>query len=231
MLTPAAVELSRGIALQDQLGALDRTRAQARDEGLELRWIFDIPRQLQGSDRPYWADYTVEAAMAGRDHGVVALGLSSVESGNPPELFAPWFERALGAGLHSVPHAGETEGPDSVWGAVRALGAERIAHGVRAIEDPALVAHLAERAIALDVCPTSNVCLRVYPSLAAHPLRLLHEAGVPVTVNSDDPTMFGTTLREEFSLLASAFELDGQAIEQIRRNAFRHGFDAAAVTP
>jgi aminodeoxyfutalosine deaminase len=208
--------------------AATRARERARAElGIELRWIFDIARQLPDRDRRrYWADYTVEAAIGTRDQGTVALGLSGAEAGHPPEEFASSFERALGAGLGSAPHAGEHAGPASVWGAVRALGARRIAHGVRAIEDPALVAHLAERGIALDLCPTSNICLGVYPSYAAHPLRRLHEAGVPITVNSDDPPMFGTTLSAEVALLASVFGLDDVSIETVLCNGFRYAFAA-----
>ena len=109
---------------------------------------------------------------------MVALGLAGAEAGAPPEPFAPWFDRARAAGLHSAPHAGEHAGAESVWGAIRALSAERIGHGVRAIEDPALVAYLAEHKIPLDVCPLSNVRLGVAPSLERHPLPRLLEAGV-----------------------------------------------------
>jgi len=132
---------------------------------------------------------------------VVALGLGGAEEGYPSEQFAPWFERARAAGLHSTPHAGEGAGPESIWGAVRALGAERIGHGVRAIEDPTLVAYLAEQGIALEVCPTSNVRLGIYRDYADHPLARLHAACVPITVNSDDPCLFGTTLTDEVALL------------------------------
>ncbi|HKF74781.1 MAG TPA: adenosine deaminase [Candidatus Dormibacteraeota bacterium] len=228
MLAPGEMERNRGMRPPQVLDALGRARAWAAAElGLELRWILELERTLPpGRERAYWADQTTEAAIAGRDAGVVALGLSGSEAGWPPEPFAPWFEPALGAGLHSVPHAGEHAGPESVWGAIRALGAERIAHGVRAIEDPALLAHLAERRIALDVCPTSNVRLGVFPSLAAHPLRRLHEAGVPVTVNSDDPTMFGVTLGQEIAALTASHGLSEAAASEIVQNGFRYGFEA-----
>jgi aminodeoxyfutalosine deaminase len=230
MITPRGYEI-RGIEHPAYMEALDRGRKRARaDFGLELRWIFDIQRSL--ADRkeiPYWADYTTEAAIAGSDLGVVALGLSGLETGFPPEDFAPWFERARAAGLHSVPHAGELAGPESVWGAIRALGAERVAHGVRAIEDPGLVEYLARHQIPLDVCPTSNVLLGVFPSRAAHPLRRLHESGVPITVNSDDPTMFWTTLTEEAAALTIEHGLDNGAAAEIVANGFRFAFDAAEV--
>ncbi len=168
--------------------------------GVRLQFVPDFPRNLRPGSG--WIEETLEFAIARRDEGIVALGLGGYEVGNPPEPFAEVFRLARAAGLRAWPHAGETEGPASVWGAVRALEADRIAHGVRAVEDPDLLAHLAERRIACDVCPTSNVCLGVYPSLEAHPIRRLIEAGVPVTVNSDDPPMFGTTLTAELLALA-----------------------------
>lgn len=170
------------------------------------------------------ADYTTAAALEGRADGVVALGLAAAEAGAPPAPFAPWFERARAGGLHSAPHAGEMAGPASIWGAVRALGAERIAHGVRAVEDPALVAYLAAAGIALDVAPTSNVRLGVYPSYAAHPLPRLHAAGVALTINTDDPPLFGTTLNDEVALLARPFGLDVAAIDAILLDGVRKSF-------
>jgi len=127
-------------------------------------------------------------------------------------------------GLHSFPHAGEHAGPTSIRGALEALGAERLAHGVRAIEDPALVAELAARRIALDLCPTSNLRLGVYPSLADHPLARLHARDVVVTVNSDDPPLFNTTLNDDVATLADPFGLDVAAIDQILLNGVRSSF-------
>jgi hypothetical protein len=125
---------------------------------------------------------------------------------------------------HSAPHAGETVGPASVWGALQALGAERIGHGVRAIEDPALVAYLAERQIALEVNPTSNLRLGVFPGLAEHPLPRLHAAGIPIVVGSDDPPLFNTTLEREVGLLADPFGFDVETIDEILLNGARHSF-------
>ena len=163
-------------------------------------------------------------ALAWQDRGVVALGLGGHEVGAPPEPFAPAFAAARAGGLHSVPHAGETVGPESVWGAVRALGAARIGHGVRAIEDPALVEHLIAQQIPLEVNPTSNLCLGVYPTYAAHPLRRLWEAGVYITVNSDDPPLFNTTLNQEYGVLIDHFGFDAADLEQISLNALRASF-------
>jgi aminodeoxyfutalosine deaminase len=205
---------------------LRRGRRLAEAEfGVEIHWIFDIVRQLRdASTLMSKADHCLGTAIDGLHDGVVALGLGGKEDGGPPEPFAPHFEKARAAGLHSAPHAGEMAGPESVWGALNALGAERIGHGVRSIEDPALVVHLAAQGIALEVCPTSNLRLGVYPHLEAHPLRGLHEAGVPLTINSDDPPLFNTTLNDEAALLAGSFGLDVAAIDETLLNGVRHSF-------
>ena len=171
-----------------------------------------------------WAEYTVDVAIESMGDGLVALGLAGPEEGCPPELYARYFDRARAAGLHSYPHAGEHAGPESVRGALDVLGAERIAHGVRAVEDPALVKEIAARGIAFDVCPTSNVCLGVAPSLAEHPLPKLLAAGVKVTIASDDPPMFNTTLNDDVALLADPFGLDLATIDEILLNGVRHSF-------
>ncbi len=205
---------------------LTRGRERARvDFGVEIAWIFNIVRRWNDPTRTVpLADYVTSVAIEGRADGVVALGLAGAEAGAPPEPFAPWFDRARAAGLYSAPHAGETARPASVWGALRPLGAERIGHGVRAVEDPDLVAHLAEGRIPLEVCPTSNIRLGVYPDLAAHPFPRLRAAGALVTVNSDDPPLFNTTLNDEVALLAGPFGLDVAAIDAILLDAVRHSF-------
>ena len=205
---------------------LTRGRQLVRhDLGVELRWIFDIPRRTVGlyPDLPL-ADFITDSAINGRNDGVVALGLAGTEQGYPPEPFEPWFDRARAAGLHSAPHAGETAGPASIWGAINALGAERLGHGVRAVEDTDLVAYLVTHQVALEVCPTSNIRLGVYPSLDEHPLPRLHAAGVRVTVNTDTPAIFGTTLNSEAALLETAFNLPRQAVDEILLNAFQASF-------
>ncbi len=171
-----------------------------------------------------WAEYTVDVAIESMGDGLVALGLAGPEAGHPPELYTRFFDRARAAGLRSYPHAGEHAGPESVRGALDSLGAERIAHGVRAIEDPALVEEVAARGIAFDVCPTSNICLGVAPSLAEHPLPRLLAAGVAVTIASDDPPMFNTTLNDDVALLADPFGLDLETIDEILLNGVRHSF-------
>lgn len=209
-----------GVPHDAYFGGLTRGRERAREEfGVEIAWVFDIVR-----DAPRYADYTTGVAIEGREDGVVALGLGGWEASHPPEPFAPWFERARAAGLHSVPHAGETAGPESVWGALRALGAERIGHGVRSIEDPALVEHLAERGVPLEVCPTSNLRLGVYGGLDEHPLPRLRSAGVALTINSDDPPLFNTTLNDEAALLAEPFGLGLAEIDEVLLSGVRHSF-------
>jgi len=205
---------------------MTRGRERAKqDFGVEINWIFDIVRdKAEGSGISKRADYTLAVAKESMYDGVVALGLGGTEVGYPPEWFAKWFEQAKVAGLHSAPHAGETEGPTSIWNAIQVLGAERIGHGVRAIEDPELVAYLAEKQIPLEVCPTSNICLGVYPSLSQHPFPRLYNAGVLLIVNSDDPPLFNTTMNDEVELLASAFRFGRDTINEILLNGVRHSF-------
>ncbi|HYP19896.1 MAG TPA: adenosine deaminase [Chloroflexia bacterium] len=215
-----------GIPDDAYMGGLLRGRERARNDfGVHINWVFDIIRSVTDPAlREKYADYTVSVAIDNMSNGVVALGLGGGEVGYPPEMFVSHFERAIKAGLHSDPHAGEVAGPESVWSALRLLGAERIGHGVRSIEDPALVEYLAEHRVPLEVNPTSNVYLGVYPSLQAHPFRRLYEAGVPLTVSSDDPPLFNTTLNDEVALLASAFSFDIPTIDDLLLNGIHHSF-------
>jgi adenosine deaminase len=168
--------------------------------GVRLRLIPDIVRNVPGQ-----ADQTLEWALAGRGRGVVALGLSGSESRFPNEPFREHFATAAREGLHCVAHAGEHAGPASIRSVLEVCGAERIGHGVRAVEDPELVAELRERGIPLEVCPSSNVCLGVVPDLESHPFERLRAAGCRVTVNSDDPAFFDTTLTDELIRLHRTF--------------------------
>jgi aminodeoxyfutalosine deaminase len=201
-----------------------RSRAQI-DFNVRINWIFNIVRRWNDPTRTArMADYVTGVAIEGIEDGVVALGLAGAEAGAPPEPFAPYFDRSRAAGLHSVPHAGENAGPASIWGAITALGAERIDHGVRAIEDPALVEYLVQHQIALDITPTSNIVLGVYPSYTAHPLPQLHKAGVIITISIDDPPLFNTTMNQEILLLATQFGFDVSAIDEIILNSVRYSF-------
>jgi adenosine deaminase len=151
--------------------------------------------------------------------GVVAFGLANDEAGHPAEPFAEAFAIARDAGLLSAPHAGELDGPVSVWGALDALRPDRLGHGVRAVEDPMLVERLADEEVCCDVCPTSNLRLRLYPSIEDHPIRTLLDAGVPVTLNADDPLMFGSGLADEYGLVADGLGLGDEAMAAIARTS------------
>ena len=167
--------------------------------GVRCRFIPDIARH-----QPETQWRVLDFVLAGREAGIfLGLGLGGIEVGYPPELFVDVFAEARRQGLHVVAHAGETDGPASIWGALRSLQAERIGHGVRAVDDPDLVTHLAETQIPLEVNPYSNYRLKVTPESQPHPIRALVDAGVRVTVNSDDPPMFSTDLNQEYALLAA----------------------------
>jgi aminodeoxyfutalosine deaminase len=209
-----------GLAWQDILNGLNAGREQARLEfGVDWRWVFDIVRDLPATQQA-----VLEIALAARDRGVVALGLGGGEKDFPPRLFMETFERARQAGLPRVPHAGENEGPDSIRGAIDLLHADRIGHGVRCIEDPALMDTLRERQIPLEICPTSNVRLGVYADYASHPLRSLWDAGLLVTVNSDDPPMFSTNLAHEYEVLVEYYGFTADELARISLNGVRSSF-------
>jgi len=160
-----------------------------------------------------------ELAAAYADAGVVSFGLANDEVGHPPEDFVEPFAIARDAGLLSCPHAGELEGPASVWGAIDALGADRVQHGVRAIEDTALMERLAAEGICLDVCPTSNVCLGIARSIEDHPLPLLLDAGIRCSLNADDPLFFGADLLQEYELCRSRLGLSDEQLAGIARSS------------
>jgi aminodeoxyfutalosine deaminase len=215
----------KGLPFREQLAALNRARTWAAAElGVTMGLVIDIPRSISAEDGLLVADWAIDAI----GDGVIALGLGGPEIGNPPEKFAAAFARARSAGLPSVPHAGETVGPESIWGALRALDAVRIGHGVRCLDDPALVAELRERQIPLEVCPTSNVCLGVAPSIAEHQLPRLIAEGLYVTLNSDDPPMFNTTLTDEYLAVANAYGWGANELERLTLNAVRAALLPAA---
>ena len=209
-----------GLPWIDILEGLNAGREEAhQDFDVWWQWVFDIVRNL-----PETQAGVLEITLAAREMGVVALGLGGGEAGYPPELFVDTFMRAEKEGLHRVPHAGEISGPKSVWSAIKLLHAERIGHGVRSIEDPALVDQLRSDSIPLEVCPTSNICLNVYPDYAHHPLRKLWDAGVLLTIGSDDPPMFGTDLNREYQILVDEFNFTQPELERISLNAIQASF-------
>ncbi|MDX6481521.1 MAG: aminodeoxyfutalosine deaminase [Gaiellaceae bacterium] len=173
---------------------------EARElHGVEVRLTPDIPRGFTQEE----AIATVAWAARYRHRGVVGVGLGGLEAEFPPEPYADVFAQARALGLGSVPHAGEVVGPPSVRGALDALGADRIRHGIRSVEDPSLVAELADRAIVLDVCPLSNLRTGAVASLAEHPLPQLVAAGVQCSISTDDPAMFDTDLTRDYEAAAS----------------------------
>jgi len=214
----------RGLDFHQMLAGMNQGRAEARERwGVEMRWIADGVRDSETS--PYSVTQTVDwIAPLPPDDGVVALGLGGNEVGYPPAPFAADFQRARAAGLHTVAHAGETTGPTTICDSLDFLRVERIGHGVRAAESAELVNRLARDRIPLELCPTSNLCTGVVATFADHPFRMFDEAGVLVTVNSDDPSLFGTTLTDEFLVLARQWGYDADGLQRIALNAVDAAF-------
>lgn len=219
--------LDKGLTIDDLLVGLDQGRTQARIEhDVEIVWVFDIARNfsfdrhLSGRYDPRPAETTLDYAIKGQSHGVIGFGLGGNEIGAPPGPFAHAFEEATRHGLISLPHAGELDGPASVWGAIHALGAKRIGHGVRAIEDPLLLSYLHQHRIPLEVNLTSNQCLHIYKQLGHHPFPHLDRMGIIVTVNSDDPPLFNTDLTHEYTILMDEFGYALKDVTRIARNAY-----------
>jgi aminodeoxyfutalosine deaminase len=213
--------VKRGIPAPAFCEAIEDARIRAeRELGIVLRWCFDIP----GEAGLPAAEETLRIALDERPDGLISFGLAGPELGVPRAPFKPYFDQARAAGLHSVPHAGETTGPETIWDAIRHLHAERIGHGISCVRDPELVAYLAEHRIPLEVSPTSNVRTRAVPSLAEHPLPALVEAGVAVSINSDDPPMFGTTLNQEYAVAAELLDLDHAGVADLARAAVDASF-------
>ncbi|WP_369777763.1 adenosine deaminase [Streptomyces sp. R33] len=211
----------RGIDEKAFMEAIEDARRAAETElGVILRWCFDIPGEA-GLEA---AAETARLAVELRPEGLVSFGLGGPEIGVPRPQFKPYFDAARAAGLHSVPHAGETTGPETIWDSIRDLGAERIGHGTSATQDPELLAYLAEHRIALEVCPTSNIATRAVTDLDRHPVKEMVQAGVLVTINSDDPPMFGSDLNNEYAVAARLLGLDERGLAQLAKNAVEASF-------
>ena len=216
-ITVSVVEyLQQGIALEDLLAALE---AAAEESRMRVQWIVDLVRNIG----PEAALSLLGDILRIRPSSVVGITLGGSERLFPPAEFVEVYRTARDHGLRRSVHAGEGLGPDSVWDALRLLQAERIGHGVRAIEDKRLVDYLGEHRIPLEVCPTSNLQTGIYPSYDAHPVKALYEAGVPVTINTDDPAFFSTTLAEEFEHVARRGCSDQDLLEMLK-NGFRYAF-------
>lgn len=198
---------------------LDGLEAGRRDFGVTTRLAPDLVRDA-GLEM---AERSLEVALKFAGRGVVALNAAGSERADVPP-FGPLFRRAKDAGLRSVPHAGEWAGPRNVWETLAHYLPDRIGHGVRAVDDPALVEHLATTGIPLEVSPLSNVATGVYPSLAAHPFRVLRDAGVTVTLNSDDPPMFGAWLTDVYRSARDTWGYGDDELAEIARTGVRSSF-------
>ncbi|HEY3550619.1 MAG TPA: adenosine deaminase [Gaiellaceae bacterium] len=195
-----AERVVRGVDWDAIFGGYCDGAEEARElHGVEVRLTPDIYRGATAEQ----AEQVVRYSAKYREQGVVAVGLGGLEAEFPPEPYEPAFALAESLGLGSVPHAGEVAGPASVRGALEALGADRLRHGIRAVEDPGLVSELAGRGTVLDVCPLSNVRTGVVPSLEQHPLPQLVAAGVRCSISTDDPAMFDTDLARDYEAAAS----------------------------
>jgi adenosine deaminase len=214
---------SRGVPIAHVFDGFFAAAVEAEEEfGLSVGFIMCFLRHLDADE-----GFALLDAAAPYLDRLAGVGLDSSEHGHPPRKYAAVFDRARRLGLRTVAHAGEEGPPQNVWDALDLLGVSRIDHGVRAIEDPKLVAHLAERQIALTVCPLSNIKLRVFPSMAEHSLAKLLRAGVKVTINSDDPAYFGGYLDENYAACATGLGLTPHELAQIARNSFEASFLAA----
>jgi len=220
MISPDHARLC-GIPYEDMLDGCVRAIDQARaDTGIEGRLIITCVRHFGLDDC-----IKVAELAAKRSHPYIyTIGMGGDEVNFPNRLYAKPFHIAHEAGLLCTTHAGEMGGPESVWEAINYLPVKRIGHGVRSIEDPNLIAALIERDITLEVCPGSNIALRVYPDFASHPLRALQEAGVRTTLNSDDPPFFNTHLAHEYHLAEHTFGFNRHDLLQFTRNAILASF-------
>jgi adenosine deaminase len=204
-------------------GIMDAVAGSEREFGLSSAAIAAILR-----DRPVSEAEEMFSEILRLQSPIIGLGLDSAERGNPPSLFEDVFARARAEGLHVVAHAGEEGPPEYIWQALDLLGAERIDHGVRALEDPALVERLVDEEIPLTVCPLSNVRLCVVDSLAEHPLRTMLDAGLVVTVNSDDPAYFGGYVDDNFAQLRDQLGLTDAEQDTLARNSIKASFATEA---
>lgn len=206
------------------VAVLDGLAVGGRDHGIVVRAYVDVVR---GIDLELsWQ--AMRAAVRHREEGVIGIGLGGEER-FPPEPYADIFLEAREAGLRSIPHAGETHGPASIRGAIQALGADRIGHGIGILEDPSLVEVVRDRGIGLDVCPTSNVMTRAVAAIEAHPLPRMLEAGLLVTLASDDPSIFGSRVAGEYALVRESFGMGDEVLAEIARNGVRASFAPDAM--
>jgi len=192
------------------------------DFGMSLYWIFDAVRHFGPEAAELVLDETL--LLRKQSDSVIGLGLGGDERRGPPELFRDVYARAASEGLRTTIHAGETVGPESVWSALRELHPDRIGHGLHVLEDPALVTHLAEKQVPVEICSSSNVLTGCCPSAEEHPLRRLFDAGVPVTLNTDDPEMFHSNLGREYEIAQDSQAFTNDELRRLARNSFEASF-------
>ena len=219
IIVAAGVVLWKG---QEFEPVFDAVREAAAGSPVEVRWIFDAVRQFGVEHAMAVAKLAAERV----DRQVVAFGIGGSEQRGPAEWFTQVFSFAKSAGLHLTAHAGETMGPESVWAALR-LGAERIGHGIAAVRDQELMRHLRAHDIPLEICLTSNLVTGVVKRLEDHPVRRLFDAGVPITLSTDDPAMFGCTLLGEYRLAARHFGFSQPELRKIAENGWKYRFGPA----
>lgn len=214
--------------LPDMIDAIDAGFRAAEQDGLPAVGLCVSLLRTQSADA---AAELVDTLAALQHPRVVALSIDGNEAaaGRTGPRFAEAFRRAGQRGLRRTVHAGESSGPEGVWDAIDVLGADRIDHGVRAIEDPRLVEVLAERRIPLGVCPTSNLTLGVYRSMDEHPIERLRNAGVLVSLNTDDPALLGTSLEHEYSLCQTTFNWSDEVVKSVARTSINASFAGDGV--
>jgi aminodeoxyfutalosine deaminase len=202
---------------------LERGRVRGeRDFGVSLLWIFDAVRHFGVEAAAHVFDKAIEL----RQRNVVGVGIGGDERRAAPELFKEIYQKAKDHGLHLTAHAGESSGPESIWGALN-IGAERIGHGLTAYADSELMRVLSERQVPIEVCMSSNVRTGCLDDLRRHPVRRYFEEGLMITINSDDPAMFSTSLEHEYQLCQDVFELTDEHVRELVRNSFEASFLSA----
>ena len=221
MILSAGVMIWRGQQIEPLFsGSVRGAKRAAQEFGITSKWIFDTVRQFP-------VDHAWQVARAAtnlKDEDVIGIGIGGDEAAGPAESFGEVFRFARQQGLHCVAHAGEAAGPESIWGALRSLGAERIGHGLTAAQDSDLVRHLADQRIPIEICLTSNVRTGCLAEMAEHPLRAYFDAGIPVSLHTDDPELLGTSLLREYEIAHDAFGFSRDELRQLARNSFAASF-------